>query len=324
MGRPNQKSSRRFLTTASPAVVIFTIANLVFGASGSHATGVRSWTSELNRDLARVVSLQSEIRDLKSQSRALKSERNSLTVVVEERLVALYKAGDASVLDEFFNAGSFDAMTELANVSEMIERHNAREFDRFMRVVDEQKNTAKRMERARKDLEAARSQIKHDRRELWKAHKAAERAARRRARMAKVADSPLIPRALSPESVTSATASEKPQSRPEPTPEPTPANQAVAGSAGFVETGIASVYASYFNGKPTASGEPFDPGALTAAHRTLPLGSWVVVHGPAGSVLVKINDRGPFVSGRIIDLSPASARAVGVNGTAMVTVSGQQ
>jgi rare lipoprotein A len=74
---------------------------------------------------------------------------------------------------------------------------------------------------------------------------------------------------------------------------------------------MATFYASRFAGRRTASGERYDPGALTAAHRTLPLGTVVRVtrvDGSGGAVLVRINDRGPYASGRIIDLSLAAAR----------------
>jgi rare lipoprotein A len=78
--------------------------------------------------------------------------------------------------------------------------------------------------------------------------------------------------------------------------------------------GLASWYGAQFAGKPTASGEPFDPTALTAAHRTLPFGACVRVTSVASgkSVQVRINDRGPFVAGRMIDLSEAAAAQVGL------------
>jgi rare lipoprotein A len=87
------------------------------------------------------------------------------------------------------------------------------------------------------------------------------------------------------------------------------------------ERGIASVY-STDSGVSTASGAGLDPGALTAAHRSLPFGSKVKVTNPGNgrSVVAIINDRGPFVPGRVIDLTPASARALGVSGLASVTV----
>ena len=85
---------------------------------------------------------------------------------------------------------------------------------------------------------------------------------------------------------------------------------------GFVERGMASWYGPGFHGKKTANGERYDMYGLTAAHRTLPLGSVAVVHSlPSGRhVTVRINDRGPFAKGRILDLSLAGAQALGMTG----------
>ena len=87
------------------------------------------------------------------------------------------------------------------------------------------------------------------------------------------------------------------------------------------QSGIASVY-SLESGSKTASGARLNPGAFTAAHRTLPFGTKIRVTNKHNgrSVIVTINDRGPFVRGRIIDLTPAGARAIGVTGTVPVTV----
>ena len=86
--------------------------------------------------------------------------------------------------------------------------------------------------------------------------------------------------------------------------------------------GIASWYGPSFHGKPSASGEPYDMWALTAAHRTLPFGTWVRVRkiSTGKTVIVRINDRGPFIKGRIIDLSYAGARELAMiaEGTAEV------
>lgn len=77
--------------------------------------------------------------------------------------------------------------------------------------------------------------------------------------------------------------------------------------------GIASFYATKFNGKRTANGEKFNNNALTAAHKTLPFGSQIKVTNLKNglSVIVRINDRGPYVRGRIIDLSKAAAKKIG-------------
>jgi len=86
------------------------------------------------------------------------------------------------------------------------------------------------------------------------------------------------------------------------------------------QTGIASVYA--YSGERTANGERASPGGLTAAHKTLPFGTLVrVTDNRSGrSVVVRINDRGPFVRGRIIDLTPAGAHALGFSGLTNVTL----
>ena len=80
--------------------------------------------------------------------------------------------------------------------------------------------------------------------------------------------------------------------------------------------GIASWYGPSFHGKPSASGEPYDMWAMTAAHRTLPFGTMVKVESmeTGKAVTVRINDRGPFIRGRIIDLSYAAARELAMIG----------
>jgi peptidoglycan lytic transglycosylase len=95
----------------------------------------------------------------------------------------------------------------------------------------------------------------------------------------------------------------------------------IAGStSAMAESGIASVYA--YSGSKTASGERANPAGLTAAHRTLAFGTHVRVTNRRNgrSVTVRINDRGPFVRGRVLDLTPAAASALGFSGLAPVTV----
>ena len=87
------------------------------------------------------------------------------------------------------------------------------------------------------------------------------------------------------------------------------------------QSGIASVYTTK-TGVKTASGRRLNDGAMTAAHKTLPFGTKVKVTNKRNgrSVVVRINDRGPFVRGRIIDLTPAGASALGFSGLAPVNV----
>lgn len=86
----------------------------------------------------------------------------------------------------------------------------------------------------------------------------------------------------------------------------------------YAESGIASIY----SGERTANGEYAYASAFTAAHRSLPFGTFVEVTNTTThrSVIVRINDRGPFVTGRVIDLTPAAAKAIGVSGLGRVTL----
>ena len=83
-----------------------------------------------------------------------------------------------------------------------------------------------------------------------------------------------------------------------------------------LQRGMASWYGPGFHGRLTANGERFDMNELTAAHKTLPFGTRVLVHNPrtGKEVVVRINDRGPFIKGRVIDLSKAAAKALGMKG----------
>ena len=88
------------------------------------------------------------------------------------------------------------------------------------------------------------------------------------------------------------------------------------------QRGKASWYGPGFHGRRTASGEIFNTNEMTAAHRSLPFGTRVRVtnHRTGRSTVVRINDRGPYAHGRIIDLSRASADAIGISGVAAVTL----
>ena len=105
-----------------------------------------------------------------------------------------------------------------------------------------------------------------------------------------------------------ACASPQPPSRP-PAIASTPGEQ-----PSFIQEGIASWYGDNHHGKTTANGEAFDMNAMTAAHRSLPFGTVVRVTNLTSkrSVKVRINDRGPYANGRIIDLSAQAARQLGI------------
>jgi rare lipoprotein A len=102
----------------------------------------------------------------------------------------------------------------------------------------------------------------------------------------------------------------------------------IPSALGFIEEGRASWYGPGFHGKQTSNGESYDMHALTAAHKTLPLGTLVKVARTDNgkSVVVRLNDRGPFVAGRIIDLSYSAAHALDMvgSGTAPVRIEALQ
>ena len=86
--------------------------------------------------------------------------------------------------------------------------------------------------------------------------------------------------------------------------------------------GVASWYGPDFHGRPTANGEVYDMYSLTAAHPSLPMGSLVRISNPATgqSLIVRINDRGPFIANRVLDLSYAAARRLGALGDGVIPV----
>jgi rare lipoprotein A len=106
-------------------------------------------------------------------------------------------------------------------------------------------------------------------------------------------------------------------------PAATPAPAAADKPADAASSGLAAVYTTRLNGRRTASGERYNMNALTAAHMTLPMGTMVKVTGAKNkrSVVVRINDRGPTQAGRVLDLSSAAARKLGMKRPGLMQVS---
>ncbi len=109
------------------------------------------------------------------------------------------------------------------------------------------------------------------------------------------------------------------------TPRPQPGAEPPREACEFYQKGLASWYGYELYGNHTANGEKFDPEGVTAAHRTLPFGTKLRVYRDDGKgnpkgVLVRINDRGPFVRGRVIDLSLGAARELGMKDTRPVHI----
>jgi rare lipoprotein A len=100
------------------------------------------------------------------------------------------------------------------------------------------------------------------------------------------------------------------------------ANASVVSTSGHSFSGMASYYGNE-SGSKTASGQRFNQNAMTAAHRTLPFGTKLRVTHRGQSVVVTINDRGPFIKGRVLDLSTGAARAVGLTGAGVGRVTAE-
>ncbi len=86
------------------------------------------------------------------------------------------------------------------------------------------------------------------------------------------------------------------------------------------QTMVASYYGAAHAGMPTASGEPFDPAGYTAAHKSLPFGTQMQVSYGGNTATVTVNDRGPFVAGRDLDISQAAAETIGLTGPGVAPV----
>jgi rare lipoprotein A len=131
-----------------------------------------------------------------------------------------------------------------------------------------------------------------------------------------------VPRRAAPEEGSASAQGEKGVQRPGPAGE-TVAAACEAGAYGrFFQEGVASYYAEEFNGRQTANGETFDMNDLTAAHQTLPFNTRVRVEnqGNGKCIVVRINDRGPYKKDRIIDLSLAGAKSIGLIGSGSANV----
>lgn len=109
------------------------------------------------------------------------------------------------------------------------------------------------------------------------------------------------------------------------TPAPHPGEKPPRAACEYYQEGLASWYGYELYGNKTANGEKFDPEGITAAHRTLPFGTMLRVYrddgkGNPDGVMVRVNDRGPFVRGRVIDLSLGAAKELGMKDTRPVKI----
>jgi rare lipoprotein A len=263
------------------------------------ATPVARLSQQLAQDVSRLGDARSELRDARIELRAINERHARLRRSVEDRLVALYKfGGSAGAIERVAGGESMRDVGRTLDALDAVARHDAQLLVRWQQLDRRRRELLADRTRLQDEVRRLGQAVQRTRERLSAAEAAAARARRDAARMARIADSPLLPKVGNPESTALAgTGSRDPV-----------AHQPI----GFTQAGVASVYHDSFTGQTTANGETYDPDAFTAAHPSLPFGTWVTVTGPEGSIQVRINDRGPFVGGRIIDLSRAAGAAVGI------------
>jgi len=308
MSRPfeHARGGRSHLRRVRGLVVASTVAllALVLVSSSRGAIDVGLWQSQLLRDADRLGALEEQRDGSEARLEVVRDDRQERWRDLRGRLASLYKAGGHSPLRmALIRGGSMGEVATTANIVAAVAKQDQQAIREYRDVVNEERTLVRKLGRLRAQVRSTRSSIAKDRRvlrrEIARLKALEERA---RALAAAAPPSPIATRAVSPQGVAAGLAG------------------SASGPAGYVQTGVASMYHDDFSGEETATGELYSPGAMTAAHPSLPLGTWVAVRGPGGSALVKINDRGPFVGGRIIDLSRAAADAVGLGGLATVTI----
>lgn len=275
------------------------LALLLPAAPETSASNVAQLAKRLAVDTQRLADGRAELGDTRRELRELRGEHRRLRVEVEGRLVALYKHGTSTgALTRVAGGESVREVGTTLDALDQVARHDAQLLRRWQQLDRRRTKLLHQRRRLTAEVRRLKARVQAAREQLSIAERAAAEARRQANEMARIADSPLLPKVGHPE---------------------TNAVQAADGGAaqsqpiGYVQSGTASYYDDSFAGEKTANGEIYDPNAFTAAHPSLPFGTWVNVSGPGGSVSVRINDRGPFIGGRIIDLSRAAAQAIGLS-----------
>lgn len=302
---PSLRRLATFLGCTTIALALFLPTAPVSSASdvAKLAKRLAADTQQLSSARGKLSRTRSELADVTAEHRVLRAD-------VEARLVAIYKHGNAGTLVRVAGGESMqDVSSTLVALDHVAEQDATvlrrwQELDaRRTELIHDRRSLDAQVRRLERAVQAARER-------LSAAERAAAEARRQAEMMARIPDSPLLPKAGHPETTAVRAAGGQPAAQPSP-------------AMGFVQSGVASVYADSFTGEKTANGERYDPNAFTAAHPSLPFGTWVTVTGSGGSVSVRINDRGPFVGGRIIDLSRAAGAAIGLRlGHVTISVAG--
>ena len=294
---PWTPSRRRLAMLLGCTMTAFAL--LLPAAQETSASNVAQLAKRLAVDTQRLGEAGGELEDTRQELRDVRRDHRRLRVEVEARLVAIYKHGaDAGALTRVVGGESLSDVGVTLDALDQVAEHDARLLRRWQQLDRRRTKLLRERNRLIAEVRRLEGRVQAARERLSVAEYAAAQARRATEDMAKIEDSPLLSKVGHPETV---------------------AVDAAVGTSspmqpiGFVQSGTASYYDDSFAGEKTANGEIYDPGAFTAAHPSLPFGTWVNVEGPGGAISVRINDRGPFVGGRIIDLSRAAAEAIGLS-----------
>ncbi|MCW2928184.1 MAG: septal ring lytic transglycosylase RlpA family lipoprotein [Thermoleophilia bacterium] len=277
------------------------LALLLPAAQESSASDVARVATRLAAETQQLATARDDLDTTRDALRDVRGDHRRLRAEVEGRLVAIYKHGNAAgALERVAGGESMSDVGYSLDALEHVARHDSRVLRRWKQLDRRRAKLLQRRARLTAKVRRLEKSVRRARQQLSRAEAAAARARRDAEDMATIQDSPLLPKVGHPEntSVEATTGG---------------STSSVAQPIGFTQSGVASMYDDSFSGEMTANGEHYDPNAFTAAHPSLPFGTWVTVSGPGGSVAVRINDRGPFVGGRIIDLSRAAAGAIGLS-----------
>ena len=273
--------------------------------------------SEEDRLTANIVAVSAEIGMLENQMHDANAAVIGARDLYVQRAVEAYKSGSTTRLALLLSA---DSMGELLTMAEATLTAGEIEGRALQELIA-----------ARTGVETAQARLDERKQELLGAQAKAQAVSlqitntieERRARLAEMTDRITELEAQAREAARVSAAAQNIDVGAELLKILQPAGPARGIPDGFASTGvtfegIASWYGPGFEGNPTASGQIFDPSLYTAASKELPLGSWLHVSHEGRGVVVLVNDRGPYVEGRILDLSHAAAQAIGITGLGWV------
>jgi hypothetical protein len=275
--------------------------------------------TSLERRLARLnderALLEADIEDANRAIGTLELVQNETEEAYQEALddyvasaVALYKAGPTPALDLMLSARSMSDAFTIVEATDAYDESASRELDSLIRVKNEAALTQARIDASKQELLVSKQRADAIAGEI--AGTLATRRARLRVLTQRIA---ALERAARLAAARAAHPGEALLDLLTPSG-PAPGIPDGFAGTGVTFEGIASWYGPGFEGNSTANGDIFDPNLYTAASLDLPLGSWLYVAHEGRGVVVYVNDRGPYIEDRILDLSQAAAEAIGITG----------